>query len=97
MNNFAFSVGATKDKGVIVVLDQAGWHSKKELPVGIELEYLPSRSPELQPVERVWKLTDEPLGNKYFNSLDDLEAALCQRCEYLMNQRKLLASHTLFH
>ena len=97
IDDFACSVGASKDKGVIVVLDQAGWHSEKELPLGIELEYLPSHSPELQPVERVWELTDAPLANKCFDSLDALETTLCQRCEYLITKPDLLTSHTLFH
>ena len=90
-------VGASKDKGVIVVLDQAGWHSKKELPVGIELEFLPSHSPELQPAERLWELTDDPLANEYFDTLDDLEAALKKSCEYLLEQQDLIAKQTLFH
>ena len=47
IKEFAKAVGVSKDKGVILVLDQAGWHSKKELPEGIELEFLPSYSPEL--------------------------------------------------
>ena len=97
MKDFASSVGASENKGVIVVLDQAGWHSAKELPLGIELEYLPSYSPELQPVERVWELTDAPLVNRCFDSLDELETSLCQRCEYLMTQPDLVTSHTLFH
>ncbi len=41
IKEFAKAVGVSKNKGVILVLDQAGWHSKKELPEGIELEFLP--------------------------------------------------------
>ena len=47
IKEFAAEVKATRSKGVIVVLDRAGWHSKRELPTGIELEFLPSYSPEL--------------------------------------------------
>ena len=65
-----------KNKCALIVLDQAGWHSKNELPAGIELEFLPSYSPELQPAERLWELTDDPLVNKCFKNLDDLEAVL---------------------
>lgn len=97
IKEFAKAVGASKEKGVIVVLDQAGWHSKKELPAGIELEFLPSRSPELQPAERLWELTDDPLANKYFETLDDLEAVLKRSCENLMQNPDLITQQTLFH
>jgi hypothetical protein len=39
-----------------LVLDQAGFHTGGEVvvvPEGIELEFLPARSPELQPAERL--------------------------------------------
>jgi transposase len=47
------------------VLDQAGWHGSQALePIeGLTLIPLPAYSPELQPVERVWPLVDEPLAN----------------------------------
>jgi len=97
IKEFAADVRASKDKGIIVVLDQAGWHSKKELPTGIELEFLPSYSPELQPAERLWELTDDPLVNKYFETIDDLEAALKKSCEDLMQKPDLISQQTLFH
>src|SRR6266446_7750619 len=44
-----------------LVLDQAGWHSSKELvvPEGIHLLFLPPHSPELQPCERLCPLSNE--------------------------------------
>ncbi len=58
LNEFAREVGAGKDKLILLVVDQAGWHTGKEVevPEGIHLEFLPSGSPELQPVERLWPL-----------------------------------------
>ncbi len=97
LEEFAKTVKVSKDKGIVLVLDQAGWHSKKRLPTGIELEFLPSYSPELQPAERLWELTDEPLANKYFETIDDLEATLKKSCEHLLKERDLITSHTLFH
>jgi hypothetical protein len=50
LNEFAKEVGAGKDKRVLlVVVDQAGWHTGKEVevPEGIHLEFLPAGSPEL--------------------------------------------------
>jgi transposase len=42
-------VGAGEDKHILVVLDQSGWHTGRELelPEGIHLEFLPKGSPEL--------------------------------------------------
>ena len=97
IKEFAAEVKATRSKGVIVVLDRAGWHSKRELPTGIELEFLPSYSPELQPAERLWELVDDPLVNKCFKDLDDLEAVLKKSCEDLMQNPDLISQQTLFH
>ena len=50
LSHFAEEVGAGKDnKRILLVLDQAGWHTGKEVevPEGIHLEFLPARSPEL--------------------------------------------------
>ena len=40
----------------VLVLDRAGWHVSGDLavPTNITLVHLPSHSPELNPVERVW-------------------------------------------
>ena len=41
----------------ILVLDGAGWHSSKDLvvPANITLLTLPPYSPELNPVENIWR------------------------------------------
>jgi hypothetical protein len=54
LDKFAETIGP--DEHVLLVLDQAGWHEAKTLriPANITLEPLPPRSPELNPVERVW-------------------------------------------
>lgn len=54
---------AGKDKHVVLVLDQAGWHVAKALkvPDNITLLHLPPYSPELNPIERLWAYLEEPL------------------------------------
>ncbi|MCH2232478.1 MAG: IS630 family transposase [Crocinitomicaceae bacterium] len=88
----AEATGAGKDKIILIVLDQARWHTSKnlEIPEGIVLETLPPYSPELQPAERLWCLADEPLVNRTFDSLDELEETLAQRC--CRERRKNVAS-----
>ncbi|MET0115747.1 MAG: IS630 family transposase, partial [Limnospira maxima] len=46
-----------------------------------------SHSPELQPAERLWPLVDEPIANRSFENLDQLEELLCARCRSLWKQR----------
>jgi transposase len=68
----AREVGCAKDKRIVLVLDQASWHTAKEveLPEGIHLEFLPARSPELQPAERLWPLINEAVANRLLKDLD---------------------------
>ncbi len=96
---FAQAVGAGPTKRILLVLDQAGWHTSKELvvPEGIHLLFLPPYSPELQPCERLWPLSNEGVANQSFRTLDELEAAQIQRCVVLQNQPEIIRSYTHFH
>lgn len=66
LHEFAREVAAGEGKRILLVLDQAGWHTsgEVEIPEGIEFEFLPSGSPELQPAERLWPLTNEAIANR---------------------------------
>ena len=99
LENLALELSASKDHALLLVLDQAGWHTPDRLriPEGIELLFLPSHSPELQPAEHLWALTDEPLVNRSFSDLDELQEILSDRCAYLRTQPDLITEHTLFH
>jgi transposase len=100
LENFAKEVGASKRKRIILVLDRAGWHTAKnklEVPEGIHLEFLPSHSPELQPSERLWPLSNEGVANRYFEEIEELEEALAERCVALSNQPELIGSYTRYH
>ena len=96
---FARAVGAGSKKLVMLVLDGAGWHVSPDLavPEGIRLVFLPSDSPELQPAEHLWPLTNEAIANKHFGTLDELEETLAARCRVLAAQPGTLKAHTLFH
>jgi hypothetical protein len=99
LHSFANSIGASDEHPVLLVLDQAGWHTSKylKLPVGLQLVFLPPYSPELQPAEHLWALTDAPLKNKHFDTLDHLHHTLAARCTKLEQHSALVRSHTLFH
>ena len=70
--HFAQAISAGPQKHVILVLDQSGWHTSQALtvPDGIHLVFLPPYSPELQPAERLWPLTNEAIANRHFQTLD---------------------------
>ena len=85
---FAQESGAGRERIIVLVLDNAGWHTEPNLPVpdGIRLVYLPRHTPELQPAEHLWPVLDEPVVNTYFATLADLEAVIARRCVALDSQ-----------
>lgn len=87
------------DKRILLVMDHAGWHGSQAVePVdGLTLLFLPPYSPELQPVERVWPLLDEPLANRAFTTFQAVEAVLEDRCVWLGECPEVLRAHTFFH
>ena len=96
---FARDEGIDATHRAVLVVDQAGWHTSATLvlPEGVAVVLLPSASPELQPVERLWPLIDEPVANRAFANLTELETVLVQRCRTLAADPQRLHVHTHFH
>jgi transposase len=96
---FAQQTGAGVDKQILLVLDGAGWHRSEQVvvPEGIHLELLPPYSPELQPAERLWRVADEPLVNRSFETIDELEDILCDRCVTLSSMTDEIRALTYYH
>jgi transposase len=96
---FARQAGAGPKKKIVLILDRAGWHTSLRLhvPDHVYLHFLPAYSPELQPAEHLWPLTNAPLVNRHFASIEELEEAQAQRCVALQVQPTLIRSATLFH
>ena len=64
----------------MLLLDRAGWHttSKLDVPDNITPIFLPSRAPELNPVENVWQyLRQNWLSNTVFENYDAIIDAAC--------------------
>ena len=64
----------------VLLLDRAGWHTTGHLrwPKNITPILLPSRSPELNPVEQVWQvLRANYLSNRIFETYTDIIVAAC--------------------
>jgi transposase len=72
------SSNVAKGAHAVVLLDRAGWHitSKLDMPENITPIFLPSRAPELNPVENVWQYLRQ---NWISNGLRKLRRH-CRRC-----------------
>lgn len=65
---------------VVLLLDNARYHHarihkewRKERDMRFHCEYLPPYSPDLNPIERVWKLTRRLcIHNRYFSELEEV-------------------------
>src|SRR5215211_3042816 len=94
---FARKTGAGRERHIVLVLDNAGWHGPGGLaiPEGISLVFLPPYSPALQPAEHLWPLVDEPVANRHFATLAELEAVVAERGRRL--DPTTIRPHTDFH
>lgn len=73
---------------LLVIMDQAGWHKSNALkvPKNIKLKFLPSYSPELNPVEKLWQwLRKEVIHNNLFHTLMELMDSLSLKYRELTN------------
>jgi transposase len=71
----------------VLLLDRAGWHTSRRLavPKNITLVFLPSRAPELNPVENVWQyLRQNWLSNRVFDTYDTILEAACDAWRNLL-------------
>ena len=78
---FAAHADPGGEKILVLVVDNAGWHTAKRLavPANVRLHFLPPCTPELQPVEPFWALVREAVANEAFDRLADLRRAVRRR------------------
>jgi transposase len=97
----AFAAHADPDgKNVLVlVVDNAGWHTAKRLavPANVRRHFLPPCTPELQPVEPFWALVREAVANDTFGRLADLRRRVVRRCRRLAEDRVTALGAIGFH
>ena len=79
----------------VLLLDRAGWHTTGNLdvPKNMTLIFLPSRAPELNPVENVWQyLRSNWLSNRMFESYEAIIEAACDAWRNLLAQPDTITS-----
>jgi transposase len=71
----------------VLLLDRAGWHttSNLDVPDNITPIFLPSRAPELNPVENIWQyLRANWLSNRVFETYVEIIEAACDAWQKLI-------------
>ena len=91
MNEHLKEIAQAVDPGAyaVLILDQAAWHTtpKLKVPRNITLLFLPSKAPELNPVENVWQFMRQNwLSNRIFLDYDDIVAHCCEAGNKLVDQ-----------
>ena len=79
----------------VVLMDRAGWHKtdKLKIPNNLSIILLPSRSPELNPVENIWQyLRQNWLSNRVFEDYGEILDAGCDAWNRLVAQPKTITS-----
>ena len=79
----------------VLLLDRAGWHttSNLDVPDNITPIFLPSRAPELNPVENIWQyLRANWLSNRVFETYLEIIEAACDAWQKLIAQPETITS-----
>lgn len=84
---------------VVLVIDNAPWHRGKPIDEALKdhphlkFKRLPSYSPQLNPIERLWKkLRRRATHNRLFDALSDLKASLRASLCYFQTVRRKVKS-----
>lgn len=95
---FAQEAGAGPQRTILPLLDGAGRHTEPGLrvPDGLRLIHLPPDTPERQPAEHLWRRVDEPIVNRHFDRIAEIQDRIEQRCRDLEAQPDILRDNTLF-
>ena len=79
----------------MLLLDRAGWHIARDLvwPKNLTPILLPSRSPELNPVENIWQyLRANYLSSRVFDTYDEIIDACCDAWRRLTERPDVITS-----
>ena len=97
MNTFLAELSsAFHDDYIILACDGAAWHKSKslEIPKNIEIIFIPPYTPEMNPIEQIWKeIRKIGFKNEVFNSLKNVVDRLADTLIFLSHD--LIKSVTL--
>jgi hypothetical protein len=87
------------DLFIVMQVDQASWHCSQHLqvPENRRLIFQPPYSPEINPVEHIWKeLREKYFANRMFPSLADLQEHFCDSLNAFSSYPDSVRSLTYF-
>lgn len=94
LRHIARSYPANKHKRVVLLIDNAPWHCGKPIDEALrdnphlEFKRLPSYSPQLNPIERFWRLLRRrATHNRLFDTLADLKTSIRNSLSYFQTVR----------
>ena len=74
---------------IVLICDGAAWHKsvKLKIPDNIAILFIPLYTPEMNPIEQIWKeLRARGFCNEIFSSLEKVVDRLCKTINHLINE-----------
>lgn len=98
LDHLAQSIPKPANKRRLLILDNASWHKAKRINWhDFEPEFLPSYSPDFNPIERLWlRLKADHFADFFAKSREHLVDHLCFALNSLMDAPKTVASQCAF-
>ena len=87
------------DEFIIMFMDKASWHTagKLKVPDNMKLLFLPPYSPQLNPVEHLWKeVREKYFSNTVFKSIDAVEDRLMEALIFMNQNPEIVKSFSGF-
>jgi hypothetical protein len=100
LSQFAKQVGASKERRILLVLDQARRHTgvrRSRFRKGYTLSSCHRARPRCSPSRKAVALDQRGDSHRLLESFEELEEALVERCAALFEQVELIRSHTHYH
>ncbi len=88
------------DDYIIMFMDKASWHTagKLKIPDNMKLLFLPPYSPQLNPVEHLWKeVREKYFSNVVFDSIDSVENRLMEALIFMNQSPEIVKSFSAFN
>lgn len=98
LKEFSRAIDPEGKQLIVLLLDQAGWHTSRKLkvPNNIFLLPFPAYTPELSPAEPMVTKLKTPIANKTLEKIQEVEELITKECLRLKNHPQEVRSLTLF-